>query len=75
MRGFRFCSFRCAYESRANALLVLARYPFISGQRETSEGVAFTLDLGSLPLGDGPAAEEMILRDLQRAVSLHSVKP
>ena len=72
-RGYRFCSFPCARESRANALLVIGRYPCVldGSPRETGSGVAFTLDLAALPAGDGAAAEEMILRDIAKAVSLH----
>ena len=77
MRGYRFCSLKCAREDRAAALLVVARYPFVmdGSPRETGEGVAFTLDLAALPAGDGQSAELMVLRDIQQAVSLHSVKP
>ena len=76
-RGFRFCSVRVPYESRPNALLVLSRYPFIleGSAKPTSEGVAYTMDLAALPEGDGPAAEEMVRREVERAVSLHEVKP
>jgi hypothetical protein len=72
-KGYRFCSFPCARESRANALLVIERYPCVldGSARETGAGVAFTLDLAALPPGDGAAAELMVLRDIQRAVSLH----
>lgn len=74
MRGYRFCSIRVPRESRATALLVLARYPFLMGDpRETSEGVAYTIDLGALPAGDGPSAELMVMREVERAVSLHAV--
>lgn len=75
MRGFRFCQLRCARESAATALLVLARYPFIhdGSARESANGVEFVIDLAMLPTGDGPAAEAMVLRDLERAISLHGV--
>lgn len=33
------------------------------------------MDLAALPEGDGPAAEEMVRREVERAVSLHEVKP
>ena len=67
-KGFRFCSILCAREHVANALLVLARYPFIvdGSAREMSGGVQYTMDLGSLPEGDGPAAELMVRRDVER---------
>jgi hypothetical protein len=59
----------------ANALLVLARYPFISedSPRACSGGVSFTMDLALLPNEDGPAAELMVRREVERAVALHMV--
>ena len=75
MRGYRFCSIPVPRESVANALLVLARYPFIAegSPRECSGGVAYTMDLALLPFEDGPAAELMVRREVERAVSLHAV--
>ena len=75
MRGYRFCSIPVPRESAANALLVLARYPFIveGSAREMSGGVSYTMDLALLPFEDGPAAELMVRREVERAVSLHAV--
>ncbi len=78
-RGYKWCVLRCAFEDRKTALAVLARYPFISespapAYRDGS--IQFEIDLSMLPHpGDGMAMEEIIIRDLQRAVSLHTVKP
>lgn len=65
-RGYRFCSIAMAREHVAAALLVLERYPFLCSIREMSGGVSYTMDLSGLPSGDGPAAELMIRRDVER---------
>ena len=76
-KGYRFCSIPVARESVANALLVLQRYRFIAdgSAKESPGGVAYTIDLGALPPGDGPAIELMVRREVERAVSLHTVTP
>lgn len=75
MRGYRFPVIRCARESVPLAMLVLARYGFVveGSPREIGDGVQYTLDMARLPHGDADAAELMVMREVERAVSLHAV--
>jgi hypothetical protein len=73
VKGWRFCSVRCAREDRANAMLVLARYGFVGSVRETDDVVSFEIDLMALAtINDGPSAEAMVMRDVEKAIALHA---
>jgi hypothetical protein len=75
VKGWRCCSIRCAREDRVTAMLRLNRYTFVDSVEETGEGVRYVIDLSTLPAGDGPAAELMVRRDIERAVALHRSTP
>jgi hypothetical protein len=53
-------------------MLVLNRYAFVDSVRTVAGGVEYVMDLAALPAGDGPAAELMVKRDVDRAVALHT---
>lgn len=70
-RGWRFVTIKIPREEVGRAFAVLSRYPFVESKREVENGVACVFDLGMLPPGDGPAAELMVKRDVERASALH----
>lgn len=77
-KAYRFGSIRCARESVPTAMLVLERYGFVvlDSIRDAGDRVTFQIDLGRLPdRMDGQSAEGMVMREVERAVSLHAVQP
>lgn len=69
--GFRACSIQIHREHEARAMLELQKHagrlvegsPRFDGQR-----LHFVLDLCTIPPGDGPSVECVILRAIERAV-------
>ena len=73
-RGFRTCSFVVPLDDEPAARLVLDRYERLIVQgsiARVGDRLRLELDLSTMPPGDGPAREQMIAEDIQRAVSLH----
>lgn len=66
--GFRKCAFPCPMEDEERCRLLLLRYNVIEpGSVRYSDGaIRFLLDLSSIPNGDGPAVEGMLLTELAR---------
>jgi hypothetical protein len=71
--GYIRCSFVCAEEDAQYALDALAKHGRVVEQaRQCEGGVTWQIDLASVPAGDGRLVEEVIRRDVQRAVSTHA---
>jgi hypothetical protein len=65
---FRRCSIAIAVEHVAHARKVLERHDCVRPEetRYHSGHLHFTIDLGALPPGDGPAVELVIRREIER---------
>jgi hypothetical protein len=75
-RGYISCSFPCSEEDAPIALATLAKHARVTeGARYSNGAVTWRIDLTTVPMGDGRIVELVILRDLQRAVSTHTVTP
>ena len=60
--GFRACSIPVHRERSDAALRVVEGHPAVRSARYDGAKVHYVLDLGALPVGDGPAVEEVIRR-------------
>jgi hypothetical protein len=67
--GFRRADpVRCEPDAEDRMRLILLRYTFVAegGVHYRNGAIEYLIDLSRLPVGDGPAAELMIRRELER---------
>jgi hypothetical protein len=67
-RGYRTESLAVHQEDKAAALAALDRHPCVVSARYNGTVLTWSVDLGALPEGDGPAVCEVIRRDVLKAV-------
>lgn len=71
-RGYRFCPVAVDREHEGKARAVLLKYGAVVPGSVRYDGwrLNYQLNLGALPDGDGPAVEEVIRRDIEKAMGL-----
>lgn len=69
-KGFRFCPVALDREHESKARAVLLQHGAVVPGSVRYDGwrLNYQLDLGALADGDGPAVEECIRRDIDRAI-------
>jgi hypothetical protein len=75
-KGFRRHVFKCDPVDFPRVIDRVNKFDFVMPEKtkEVVGGIAFTMELATLPSGDGPAAELMVRRELELVVALKTYR-